>query len=199
MSFAEPDIRRNLRPDIRVYREGCRCKGCNFFHCPFRQLIDRDRPRRSVSCDTSNECMRVARGAARLELPHLRVRGHEMARPAGRAVSACISFYSDPVGSTLIHDNHFASREDTSNFPPKLAVKAGAIWRDGQPRQPDLDGSDAGFLIRGGAYRCLASALAHSDVTLRRARRLDRHSFCDSIPYRLKAWGLQIPYRGTLK
>jgi len=66
------------------------------------------------------------------------------------AVSACIPFYSDPVGSILIHDNHFASREDTPNVPPNRVVKPGSIWRDGLPRQPpDLDGSDAGFLALG--------------------------------------------------
>jgi hypothetical protein len=78
------------------------------------------------------------------------------------AVSACIPGYSDPVGSILIHNNHFASQKDTPNLPANRVVKAGSIWQDGQPRlPPHVDGSEATFLTLGRFLHAFQDTWSH--------------------------------------
>jgi hypothetical protein len=81
------------------------------------------------------------------------------------SISACIPDYTDPVGSILIHNNHFASKADTPNLPVNRAVKAGEIWQDGRQRPPPtVDGSEASFLALGRFLHAFQDTWSHQGV-----------------------------------
>jgi len=81
------------------------------------------------------------------------------------AVSACIPNYTDPVGSTLIHNNHFASKADTPNLPADRSVKPSEVWQDARRRlPPPIDGSQASFLALGRFLHAFQDSWSHQGI-----------------------------------